>query len=65
MASTKGKAVINNESSSGRDSCRTEAGSPTLSAGAASLTTDRTYTLDDLDTIATVGELTLLVLDLI
>ncbi|XP_067260578.1 cAMP-dependent protein kinase catalytic subunit PRKX isoform X3 [Chanodichthys erythropterus] len=55
MASTKGKAGINNESSSGRDSGRTDAGSPTISAGAASLTTNRTYTLDDLDTIATVG----------
>ncbi|ROL42627.1 hypothetical protein DPX16_14034 [Anabarilius grahami] len=55
MASTKGKAGINNESSSGRDSGRTDAGSPTISAGAASLTTNRTYTLDDLDTIATVA----------
>ncbi|KAF4118662.1 cAMP-dependent protein kinase catalytic subunit PRKX [Onychostoma macrolepis] len=55
MAATKGKAGLNNESSSGRDSGRTDAGSPTLSAGAASLTTNRTYTLDDLDTIATVG----------
>lgn len=60
MASTKGKAGINNESSSGRDSGRTDAGSPTISAGAASLTTNRTYTLDDLDTIATVGKLVLL-----
>uniref|UniRef100_A0A8C2DC95 Protein kinase X-linked n=1 Tax=Cyprinus carpio TaxID=7962 RepID=A0A8C2DC95_CYPCA len=55
MAATKGKAGLNNESSSGRDSGRTDAGSPTLSAGAASLTISRTYTLDDLDTIATVG----------
>lgn len=60
MASTKGKAGINNESSSGRDSGRTDAGSPTISAGAASLATNRTYTLDDLDTIATVGKLVLL-----
>lgn len=57
MAATKGKAGLNNESSCGRDSGRTDAGSPTLSAGAASLTTNRTYTLDDLDTIATVGKL--------
>ncbi len=57
MATTKGKAGLNNESSSGRDSGRTDAGSPALSAGAASLTTNRTYTLDDLDTIATVGKL--------
>lgn len=57
MAATKGKAGLNNESSSGRDSGRTDAGSPTLSAAAASLTTSRTYTLDDLDTIATVGKL--------
>uniref|UniRef100_A0A671KQ51 Protein kinase X-linked n=1 Tax=Sinocyclocheilus anshuiensis TaxID=1608454 RepID=A0A671KQ51_9TELE len=55
MAATKGKAGLHSESSSGRDSGRTDAGSPTLSAGAASLTTNRTYTLDDLDTIATVG----------
>ncbi len=57
MATTKGKSGLNNESSSGRDSGRTDAGSPALSAGAASLTTNRTYTLDDLDTIATVGKL--------
>lgn len=57
MAATKVKAGLNNESSCGRDSGRTDAGSPTLSAGAASLTTNRTYTLDDLDTIATVGKL--------
>lgn len=56
MAATKGKAGLHNESRSGRDSGRTDAGSPTLSAGAASLTTLRTYTLDDLDTIATVGK---------
>lgn len=60
MAATKGKAGLNNESSSGRDSGRTDAGSPTLSAGAASLTISRTYTLDDLDTIATVGKLALM-----
>ncbi|XP_073719672.1 cAMP-dependent protein kinase catalytic subunit PRKX [Misgurnus anguillicaudatus] len=50
MASTKGKAGINNESSSARDSSST-----TISAGAASLPTNSIYTLDDLDTIATVG----------
>lgn len=55
MASTKGKTGINNESSCGRDSGRTDAGSPTLSAGAASLPSNRIYSLDDLDTIATVG----------
>ncbi|TRY77505.1 hypothetical protein DNTS_035095 [Danionella cerebrum] len=55
MASIRGKAGLNIDTSSGRDSGRTEAGSPSLPAGAASLTTNRTYTLDDLDTIATVG----------
>lgn len=60
MASTKGKTGINNESSCGRDSGRTDAGSPTSSAGAASLPSNRIYSLDDLDTIATVGKLVLL-----
>uniref|UniRef100_A0A8C7KVI9 Protein kinase cAMP-dependent X-linked catalytic subunit n=1 Tax=Oncorhynchus kisutch TaxID=8019 RepID=A0A8C7KVI9_ONCKI len=56
MASTKAKVGITNESNSIRESAKTCASSPMLLAGAASLTlNNRTYSLDDLDTIATVG----------
>lgn len=57
MASLKAKVGLNNESNS-KESARTSASSPILIAGAASLSlNNRTYTLDDLDTIATVGKL--------
>ncbi|XP_064826983.1 putative serine/threonine-protein kinase PRKY isoform X2 [Oncorhynchus masou masou] len=56
MASTKAKVGIINESNSIRESAKTCASSPMLLAGAASLTlNNRTYSLDDLDTISTVG----------
>uniref|UniRef100_A0A4W5RLF6 Protein kinase cAMP-dependent X-linked catalytic subunit n=1 Tax=Hucho hucho TaxID=62062 RepID=A0A4W5RLF6_9TELE len=56
MASTKAKVGMINESNSIRESAKTCASSPMLLAGAASLTlNNRTYSLDDLDTIATVG----------
>lgn len=56
MASTKAKVGIINESNSIRESAKTCASSPMLLAEAASLTlNNRTYSLDDLDTISTVG----------
>ena len=58
MASVKSKAGgANNESSPYRESARASAGSPSLVAGAASLslTSSKAYSLDDFDTIATVG----------
>ncbi|KAL1021835.1 hypothetical protein UPYG_G00018650 [Umbra pygmaea] len=55
MASTKAKVGIINDSNTVRESAKTGASSPLL-AGAASLSlNNRTYSLDDLDTIATVG----------
>lgn len=57
MASTKAKVGIINESNSIRESAKTCASSPMLLAEAASLTlNNRTYSLDDLDTISTVGK---------
>lgn len=57
MASVKSKTGANNESSPYRESARASAGSPSLVAGAASLslTSSRAYSLEDFDTIATVG----------
>lgn len=57
MASVKSKTGPNNESSPYRESARASAGSPSLVAGAASLslTSSRAYSLEDFDTIATVG----------
>lgn len=55
MASAK--VGIINESNSIRESAKTCASSPMLLAEAASLTlNNRTYSLDDLDTISTVGK---------
>lgn len=60
MASTRAKSGVNNESGSFRESANYTASgtaSPTVVAAASlSLTNNRTYSLDDLDTVATVGE---------
>ncbi|KAI1899339.1 hypothetical protein AGOR_G00060770 [Albula goreensis] len=60
MASTRTKSGVNNESGSFREGANNTASgtaSPTTAAAAASLslTNNRTYSLDDLDTVATVG----------
>ncbi|KAJ8255507.1 hypothetical protein COCON_G00193710 [Conger conger] len=63
MASSRAKSGVNNESSSFREGANSTAGgtdsptaSPTLAAAASlSVTNNRTYSLDDLDTVATVG----------
>lgn len=64
MASSRAKCGVNNESTSFREGTNNTASgtvsptaSPTLAAAASlSVTNNRTYSLDDLDTVATVGE---------